>query len=44
MKIYTASIKHEDYTTEYIVKAETKEEAEKKVKAICGEKLKVKEK
>ena len=44
MKIYTASIKHEDYTTEYIVKAETKEEAEKKIKAICSEKLKVKEK
>lgn len=44
MKIYTASIKHEEYTAEYIVKAETKEGAEKKIKAICGEKLKVKEK
>lgn len=44
MKIYTATIKTENHIAEYIVKAESKEEAEKKIKTICGERLRVKEK
>lgn len=44
MKTYIATIKYEDYTAEYQVRAEDKAEAEKKIKTICGERLRVKEK
>ena len=44
MKIYTATIKKDNCTAEYTIKAESKEEAIKRLKEITGEKVTVKEK
>lgn len=44
MKIYTATIKRDAVTVEYTVRAEDEKEAAAKIKKICGENVKVKEK
>ena len=45
MKIFKAKRKlAENYTAEYIIKAESKEEAERKIFKMTGERLKVTEK
>lgn len=44
MKVYIATRKEENYSVEYRVRAENKEEAQKKIKEMCGQVLKVKEK
>jgi len=44
MKIFVYEIKRDNYEVKYIQKAETKEEATRKIEAICGERnIRVKE-
>lgn len=44
MKIFSYETKRDNYEVKYTVKAETKEDAVKKIEKICGEKVaKVKE-
>lgn len=44
MKKFSYEIKHENHSVQYIVKAENKEDAIRKIQQICGERVaKVKE-